>query len=77
MYEIVPGNSTEWPGVVVAYSAACGCNDYIEPRILDFLPDAWRGVRDASRRHDALARRKYVKPFKWFKFNRARKATAK
>ncbi len=35
------------------------------------------GIRDASRRHDALARRKYVKPFKWFKFNRARKATAK
>ena len=35
------------------------------------------GVRDAARRHDALARRKYVKPFKWFKFNRARKATAK
>lgn len=35
------------------------------------------GVRDAARRHDALARRKYVKPFKWFKFNRARRATAK
>ena len=35
------------------------------------------GIRDASMRHDALARRKYVKPFKWFKFNRARKATAK
>ena len=35
------------------------------------------GIRDASSRHDALARRKYVKPFKWFKFNRARKATAK
>lgn len=25
----------------------------------------------------ALARRKYVKPFKWFKFNRARRYTAK
>ena len=35
------------------------------------------GIRDASLRHDALASRKYVKPFKWFKFNRARKATAK
>ena len=35
------------------------------------------GVRDAARRHDALARRKYVKPFKWFKFNRARRATTK
>lgn len=35
------------------------------------------GVRDAARRHDVLARRKYVKPFKWFKFNRARRATAK
>lgn len=35
------------------------------------------GIRDAAKRHDALARRKYVKPFKWFKFNRARRATAK
>lgn len=35
------------------------------------------GIREASMRHDELARRKYVKPFKWFKFNRARKATAK
>ena len=35
------------------------------------------GIRDAARRHDALARRKYVKPVKWFKFNRARRATAK
>ena len=34
-------------------------------------------IRAAALRHDALARRKYVKPFKWFKFNRARKATAK
>lgn len=31
----------------------------------------------ASERHDALARKRYVKPFKFFKFNRARKATAK
>lgn len=44
-------------------------------RIADFMISD--GIRDASRRHDALARRKYVKPFKWFKFNRARKATAK
>ena len=35
------------------------------------------GIRDAARRHDAMARRKYVKPVKWFKFNRARKATAR
>lgn len=35
------------------------------------------GIRDAARRHDALARRKFAKPFKWFKFNRARRATAK
>lgn len=35
------------------------------------------GCELAAQRHDALARRKYVKPFKWFKFNRARKATAK
>lgn len=41
-----------------------------------FNPSA-DGVRDAAKRHDAMARRKYVKPFKWFKFNRARKATAR
>ena len=29
------------------------------------------GIDVAKERHDALARRKYVKPFKWFKFNRA------
>lgn len=50
-------------------------DDYVLPPPQDFMiPD---GVRDASLRHDALARRKYVKPFKWFRFNRARKATAK
>lgn len=44
-------------------------------RIADFMiPD---GIRDASMRHDVLARRKYAKPFKFFKFNRARKATVK
>ncbi len=42
---------------------------------IDFLYH--NGIADARKRHDALARRKYVKPFKWFKFNRARKATAK
>ncbi|MBO7687080.1 MAG: hypothetical protein J6V72_11885 [Kiritimatiellae bacterium] len=35
------------------------------------------GIRDAALKHDAMARMKYVKPFKWFKFNRARKATAR
>ena len=35
------------------------------------------GIDAAKRRHDALARKRYVKPFKFFKFNRARKATAK
>jgi hypothetical protein len=35
------------------------------------------GITAAKRRHDALARKRYHKPFKWFKFNRARKATAK
>lgn len=47
------------------------------PHHYDHLRDTLDGTRDASRRHDAMARRKYVKPFKWFKFNRARKATAK
>lgn len=31
------------------------------------------GICEAAKRHDALARRKYAKPFKWFKFNRARR----
>lgn len=31
------------------------------------------GICEAAKRHDALARKKYVKPFKWFKFNRARR----
>ena len=35
------------------------------------------GIAAAKCRHDALARKKYAKPFKFFKFNRARKATAK
>lgn len=49
------------------------CQDFDMP---PFNPSA-DGIRDAARRHDALARRKYAKPFKWFKFNRARRATAK
>ena len=48
----------------------------LEFDIPPFNPSA-DGIRDAARRHNALARRKYVKPFKWFKFNRARRATAK
>ena len=35
------------------------------------------GIDAAKRRHDALAHKRYAKPFKFFKFNRARKATAK
>jgi len=31
------------------------------------------GIREASMRHDVLARKKYYKPFKSFKFNRARR----
>ena len=31
------------------------------------------GVELASERHNALARKRYVKPFKQFKFNRARR----
>ena len=49
--------------------------DYIPPPFKIY--DAVNGVHDAAKRHDALARRRYVKPFKWFKFNRARKATSK
>lgn len=47
------------------------------PEHYEYLYDTRLGIRDAARRHDAMARRKYVKPFKWFKFNRARKATAR
>lgn len=56
--------------IIVAALAVAGCD---EP---PFNP-SMDGIRDAARRHDALARRKYAKPFKWFKFNRARRATAK
>ena len=53
-------------------------NDYLDDIPLPILDaPVLAGIRAAARRHDALARRKYVKPFKWFKFNRARKATAK
>lgn len=49
------------------------CPDFDTP---PFNPSV-DGIRDAAKRHDALARRKYAKPFKWFKFNRARRCTAK
>ena len=50
--------------------------------VIDVVPETpvfmrCSGIREAAKRHDVLARRKYAKPFKWFKFNRARKATAK
>lgn len=57
------------------YAVEITYHDYIPPPFKIY--DAVNGVRDAAKRHDALARRRYVKPFKWFKFNRARKATAK
>lgn len=47
----------------------------VVPEIPDFM--RYSGIRNAAKRHDALAIRKYAKPFKWFKFNRARKSTAK
>ncbi len=53
--------------------------DYIHLEFIGFqaiIPKE-TGITAAKRRHDALARRKYAKPFKFFKFNRARKATAK
>ena len=31
------------------------------------------GIDCAKKRHDVLAQKKYYKPFKWFKFNRARR----
>lgn len=74
------GGCEEYPQqVICAYSTLHHVeisDDYILPpfKIYDGAAD---GVRAAARRHDALARRRYVKPFKWFKFNRARKATAK
>ncbi len=69
----------ECPQVIMAYSSVQAVEimyyDYIPPPFKIY--DAVNGVHDAAKRHDALARRRYVKPFKWFKFNRARKATAK
>ena len=53
--------------------------DYIHWKFIGFqaiIPKE-TGITAAKRRNDALARRKYTKPFKFFKFNRARKATAK
>jgi hypothetical protein len=73
------GDECEECPQVVAYSTVhvveIMYHDYIPPPFKIY--DAVNGVRDAAKRHDALARRRYVKPFKWFKFNRARKATAK
>ena len=69
-------NGEECPCVVVEYSAIGCCEDFA-PHHYEHVYDSLDGTRDAARRHDALARRKYVKPFKWFKFNRARRATAK
>jgi len=58
----------ECPPVRVSYVALPDVDDI---RIPDFI---YRdGIREASMRHDALAKRKYYKPFKSFKFNRARR----
>ena len=66
----------ECPPVTVSYSAySVPVEFYLPPPFLIY--DSVDGIRSAAKRHDALARRRYVKPFKWFKFNRARKATAK
>ena len=72
------GECEECPQVTLSYSAIYAVellDDYTPPPFKIY--DAVNGVHDAAKRHDALARRRYVKPFKWFKFNRARKATAK
>ena len=50
---------------------------FLDIRFCKILIPKESGIAAAKRRHDALARRRYAKPFKWFKFNRARKATAK
>ena len=56
----------------IYYAVLETVEDYA-PHHYDHLRDTLDGTRDAARRHDALARRKYVKPFKQFKFNRARR----
>lgn len=66
--------------VVCTYTSAVVSAVVDAPDIPPFLlhsTSTRTGIHDAAKRHDALARRRYVKPFKWFKFNRARKATAK
>ena len=85
LYTIDPGECDPYEGVrkaLYAYSSEFLPveEEDATPDILPFLlhdASTRDGVRNASMRHDAMARRKYVKPFKWFKFNRARKATAK
>ena len=37
------------------------------------LQDTLDGIRTAAKRHDAQARQKYYKPFKRWKFNRAKR----
>lgn len=63
----------EQPYTVTAYTALPEIPIYEPPPFVIPRPS----IREAAMRHDALARKKFVKPFKWFKFNRARKATAK
>ena len=79
MYEISPMQD-ECPFEGVTISAQPDFSEFADDFPIPcygFMYETQHGVRDASKRHDELARRKYVKPFKWFKFNRARKATAK
>lgn len=48
----------------------------VTAEIIESLPPSCPEMQP-PRCMNPAARRKYVKPFKWFKFNRARKATAK
>lgn len=48
----------------------------ITAEIIESLPPP-RLEMQPPRCKNPATRRQYVKPFKWFKFNRARKATAK
>ena len=63
------------------YDSNSYCITYYKCPTVDFADEYKRppydyrrnGIREAAKRHDALARKRYVKPFKQFKFNRARR----
>ena len=71
--ECACGTTVSAPPIIYYTRLEAVKEEEFAPHHYDHLRDTLDGTRDAARRHDALARRKYVKPFKQFKFNRARR----